>query len=422
MLVGDLVSLESELSEHLVDPERLRAWDAEWLEVVEQTCDETAGQKGTKGHCDELRQMATAARRRRELTSLVSAYRTAKADLDAIDFGDQVALAARLAETVPEVGLAERERSTVVLLDEYQDTSVAQRRMLVGLFGGGHPVTAVGRPCQAIYGWRGASVSNLDGFPRHFANEDGSEAATFALRSTSAPAGRLLALANQVAGLPAQPAPRSSSCRRRRPRPTSARRSSRCTARGRRSAPGSRRQVKAAVDSGIAGARVRVLVRARSDFADLYAALTSAGLPVEVVGPRRAAPAARGRRRRRGAAGPRRPDRQRAAAAAADRPRGGSDPRPGGARPPARELLQVEQGRTPRPPDETALEQAVAGVDPCDVVALADALDRPGHEGWSVEGVQRVTRSTPSCASCGPARDEPLLDLVHRVVEVTGST
>jgi DNA helicase-2/ATP-dependent DNA helicase PcrA len=51
---------------------------------------EMDGQKGTKGHCDELRQMATAARRRRELASLVTSYRAAKADLDAIDFGDQV--------------------------------------------------------------------------------------------------------------------------------------------------------------------------------------------------------------------------------------------------------------------------------------------------------------------------------------------
>ena len=71
MLVGDLVSLESELSEHLVDPEQLRVWDAEWLEVVEATCADMDGQKGTKGHCDDLRQMAVAARRRRELTSLV---------------------------------------------------------------------------------------------------------------------------------------------------------------------------------------------------------------------------------------------------------------------------------------------------------------------------------------------------------------
>ena len=58
----------------------------------------------------------------------------------------------------------------MVLLDEYQDTSVAQRLLLTALFVGvrpGHPVTAVGDPCQAIYGWRGASVGNIDAFPLH---------------------------------------------------------------------------------------------------------------------------------------------------------------------------------------------------------------------------------------------------------------
>ena len=92
-----------------------------------------------------------------------------------MDFSDQIALAARLAEEQPEVGELERVRFRVVLLDEYQDTSVAQARMLSGLFSGpdeasgrGHAVTAVGDPNQAIYGWRGASVSNILGFADTF--------------------------------------------------------------------------------------------------------------------------------------------------------------------------------------------------------------------------------------------------------------
>ena len=36
------------------------------------------------------------------------------------------------------------------------------------LFGGGHPVTAVGDPCQSIYGWRGATAGNLRRFPPDF--------------------------------------------------------------------------------------------------------------------------------------------------------------------------------------------------------------------------------------------------------------
>ena len=47
-----------------------------------------------------------------------------------MDFSDQIALAARLARELPEVGEAERAKFRVVLLDEYQDTSVAQALML----------------------------------------------------------------------------------------------------------------------------------------------------------------------------------------------------------------------------------------------------------------------------------------------------
>ncbi|HEX4258946.1 MAG TPA: ATP-dependent DNA helicase, partial [Streptosporangiaceae bacterium] len=62
----------------------------------------------------------------------------------------------------------ERGRYQVVLLDEYQDTSHAQLVLLRALFGGGHPVTAVGDPCQSIYGWRGASAGNLRRFSEDF--------------------------------------------------------------------------------------------------------------------------------------------------------------------------------------------------------------------------------------------------------------
>ena len=67
--------------------------------------------------------------------------------------------------TTPRSADAERDRFRVVLLDEYQDTSQAQVALLRPLFGGGHPVTAVGDPCQSIYGWRGASAGTLDRVP-----------------------------------------------------------------------------------------------------------------------------------------------------------------------------------------------------------------------------------------------------------------
>src|SRR6201996_2335865 len=79
--------------------------------------------------------------------------------------GGQMACAARLAMTVPQVGEQLRGRYRVVLLDEYQDTGYAQRMLLSSLFGGGADeqlaLTAVGDPIQSIYGWSGASATAL---------------------------------------------------------------------------------------------------------------------------------------------------------------------------------------------------------------------------------------------------------------------
>ena len=65
---------------------------------------------------------------------------------------------------LPEVAAGERARYAAVLLDEYQDTGHAQVALLASLFGGGHPVTAVGDPHQSIYGWRGAAAGNIGRF------------------------------------------------------------------------------------------------------------------------------------------------------------------------------------------------------------------------------------------------------------------
>ncbi|GGP11730.1 ATP-dependent helicase [Nonomuraea glycinis] len=110
---------------------------------------------------------------REQLLPLVEAYERLKRGREVIDYGDQMSLAARIAANHKEVGEIERARFSVVLLDEYQDTSHAQLVLLRSLFGGGHPVTAVGDPCQSIYGWRGASAGNLRRFPQDFRSGSG---------------------------------------------------------------------------------------------------------------------------------------------------------------------------------------------------------------------------------------------------------
>ncbi|QTV79812.1 ATP-dependent helicase [Microbacterium sp. NIBRBAC000506063] len=85
-----------------------------------------------------------------------------------LDFADQVAGAYDIVESSPDVREELREQHRVVLLDEYQDTSVIQTRFLAELFRDS-AVMAVGDPHQSIYGWRGASADNLYAFSRSFA-------------------------------------------------------------------------------------------------------------------------------------------------------------------------------------------------------------------------------------------------------------
>ena len=77
-----------------------------------------------------MRDRVATIRRLRALVPLVERYAERKRELGVLDFGDQVALAARLASTAPEVAAGERARFRVVLLDEYQDTSHAQLVLL----------------------------------------------------------------------------------------------------------------------------------------------------------------------------------------------------------------------------------------------------------------------------------------------------
>jgi DNA helicase II / ATP-dependent DNA helicase PcrA len=154
-----VLELAGDLSEHLRAPGDVHGIGA-WLD---------AELDGLPGRVPQAVLKIVATQRAREqLLPLAELYAAAKRMREVIDHGDQVALAARIAARHPEVGAGERARYQVVLLDEYQDTSHAQLVLLRSMFGGGHPVTAVGDPCQSIYGWRGASAGNLRRFRTDF--------------------------------------------------------------------------------------------------------------------------------------------------------------------------------------------------------------------------------------------------------------
>ncbi|MFI6500709.1 UvrD-helicase domain-containing protein [Nonomuraea typhae] len=161
-----VLELAGELSEHLRAGGDVRRV-GEWL-------DEQYGRLPAKTTLAQ-RKPVSVQRAREQLLPLVEAYERLKRAREVIDYGDQMSLAARIADRHPEVGEIERGRFSVVLLDEYQDTSHAQLVLLRSLYGGGHPVTAVGDPCQSIYGWRGASAGNLRRFSQDFRTSSGDQ-------------------------------------------------------------------------------------------------------------------------------------------------------------------------------------------------------------------------------------------------------
>ncbi|MER5881585.1 UvrD-helicase domain-containing protein [Streptomyces sp. NPDC001910] len=422
-LVGDLLTLDSELSEHLVRAEDLRAHDAELLRALE----------GAKLSNADLRKVPEAAAARRELAELVGRYRAAKRERDLLDFGDQIALSATLARTRPEVGEILRDEFRVVLLDEYQDTSVAQRVLLAGLFGGGtgHPVTAVGDPCQAIYGWRGASVANLDDFPEHFARSDGRPATRQSLSENRRSGGRLLDLANGLAeplramhaGVEAlRPAPGAESdglvrCALLR---THAEEIAWLA-----------ESIAHLVRTGKAPGEIAVLCRTATDFAEIQGALVARDIPVEVVGlsgllhlpevadlvavcevlqdPGANASLVRLLTGPRWRIGPR-------------------DLALLGRR--ARLLVSHARVGAEEDPDRR-LAAAVEGVDPAEVISLADALDTfletpfetPGDDDglpFSPDARVRFARLAAELRDLRRSLADPLMDVLHRVLAVTG--
>ena len=121
------------MSEHLVAPDDVRALRRRRAAAVRRR----DGRRGA------ARPTARRTRRRSppstggpSCSGLVEAYRGLKRHLGLMDFSDQIALARAAGRRAPEVGEIEREKFRVVLLDEYQDTSVAQALMLKRLFSG----------------------------------------------------------------------------------------------------------------------------------------------------------------------------------------------------------------------------------------------------------------------------------------------
>jgi DNA helicase-2/ATP-dependent DNA helicase PcrA len=99
---------------------------------------------------------------------LYAQYQQRLKDLNAADFGDLLLHILNILKSQPDILADYRERFRYCLVDEYQDTNVAQYLWLKLLATSSGNVCVVGDDDQSIYGWRGAEVENILRFERDF--------------------------------------------------------------------------------------------------------------------------------------------------------------------------------------------------------------------------------------------------------------
>jgi DNA helicase-2/ATP-dependent DNA helicase PcrA len=163
-VIKDLLGLSKLMLEHQVKASDIEAIGNDVLEKLQMLAGSTN---------EDTRAVARAMRQRNGLLPMVEAFMERRKAAGELSFDDQMSLAADIAQNFEDVGTLERGKYTVVLLDEYQDTSQSQVRMLSSLYGTGHPVMAVGDPSQAIYTWRGASAGTMASFSKYFPKAQG---------------------------------------------------------------------------------------------------------------------------------------------------------------------------------------------------------------------------------------------------------
>ena len=407
-----VLKLSGELAEHLVDTAELRHTHVELERLVLNL---PAGPRQRGGPNRTLLNLLDVQTQRAALVPLIDALHTRMRVEKVMDFGSQMSAAARLAASCPQVGEALRARYRVVLLDEYQDTGHAQRIALSALFGGGVDdalaLTAVGDPIQSIYGWRGASATNLPRFATDFPFADGTPAPTLELSTSWRNPPRTLELANAVS---AEARARSVGVLPLQPRPDADAGTVLCSLLTdvEEERDWVADQIAARYGEGVTAA---VLVRRNADAGPMAEALTARGVPVEVVGLAgllSVPEVAQLLSMLRLVADP-------TDGAAAMTVLTGPRWRIGAADLAAlwRRARVLDQGR---PRAETAAEIVAAAADP-DTASLADAIADPGPaDAYSVEGYRRIGALDAELTRLRGYLTHPVNDLVAEVRRVIG--
>ena len=102
------------------------------------------------------------------LKQIYEQYQNRLRVLNAADFGDLLLHCLTLFNENPDVLALYQSRFNYILVDEYQDTNIAQYLWLRLLAQGRRNICCVGDDDQSIYGWRGAEVGNILKFEKDF--------------------------------------------------------------------------------------------------------------------------------------------------------------------------------------------------------------------------------------------------------------
>ncbi|MEW5702065.1 MAG: UvrD-helicase domain-containing protein [Candidatus Zixiibacteriota bacterium] len=104
----------------------------------------------------------------RRIAEIYAAYQRQLADAGAVDFDDLIVRTVNLLKEREDVRRRWQGRFHHVLVDEYQDTNIAQGQLVSILAEPERNICVVGDDDQSIYAWRGATIENILGFARHY--------------------------------------------------------------------------------------------------------------------------------------------------------------------------------------------------------------------------------------------------------------
>ncbi len=165
--IKGILQLAGTLSDHHLPVEDAITWHEQQLAEYDRHLSEIADfkRKGDRKGCEAAR-LVTA--ERLDLLRVVPAFRELKRERGVFDYGDLMTYATDLA-AIPEVGSELRRRHPHLIVDEYQDTNVVQRKLVRHLWDAEvSQLVVVGDDAQAIYRFRGATLDNFDRFADHF--------------------------------------------------------------------------------------------------------------------------------------------------------------------------------------------------------------------------------------------------------------